>query len=157
MPRDLGTITIRDGEILFQNFAGREATYNAPGKRNFCVVIDDEALAEQLARDGWNIKATKPREEGDVPRPYLQVKVMFGRKPPKIVMITSRGRTDLDEGLVDLLDKLDIVKADMIIRPFEWAPGKLSAYVKSLFVTVYEDELDLDYADVEYAQRPGDE
>lgn len=151
-----GTILMEGAEILFRNFAGREDMYNAEGNRNFCVLLDDE-LAEQLIKDDWNVKELRAREEGDTPQKYIQVSVKYrGRtgakiRPPKIWMRTSKGRTLLDEDSCELLDYVDIEKADLIIRPFQWAvSGKtgVKAYVQTLFVTIAEDPLEMKYRDV---------
>ena len=74
--------TIENAEIFWKNFEGREKSNNGKiinneGQRNFCVYIPEDD-AEAMAADGWNIKYSKPREEGDVPRPYLQVAVRYG-------------------------------------------------------------------------------
>lgn len=159
MARNDGTIVIEDAEIIYTNFAGKESPFNKDGSRNFCVLLTEE-LATVLSEDGWNVKATKPRDEGDLPRPYLKVTVGYKFKPPKIALITSKGRTDIGEDLVSMLDMVDIAKVDLIIRPYDYDfAGRqgIAAYVKSLFVVLEEDELDHKYADVEYAQRPGDE
>lgn len=149
-------IIIENAEILFRNFSGKEGMYNAEGDRNFCVLIDGE-LADQLIDDGWNVKELKPREEGEAPRPYIQVSVKYrGRsgaavKPPAIVLITSRGRTSLDEDECEILDWVDIANVDLIIRPYEWAVnGKsgIKAYLKSIYLTIQEDELMQKYADI---------
>jgi len=159
MPREENSVTIREAQVLFRNFAGRKTPYNAEGDRNFCVILEEET-ATQLHQAGWNIKATKPREEGDQPEPYLKVTVNFnGFRPPKVVLITNQGknRTDLSEDMVDLVDKIEIKYVDLIVRPYNWTVGDnsgITAYLKSLFVVVDEDELDLLYADAEYAQRP---
>ena len=34
---------------------------------------------------------------------------------------------------------------DIIIRPYEWAPGAIKAYVKTMYVTIEEDELEQKY------------
>lgn len=155
-PND-GTLVIEDARILFRNFKGEEGQFNAPGDRNFCLLLEPE-LAEEMAADGWNIKMLKPREEGDPPLPYIQVSVKYvGRggkrlRPPKMVLISSRGRTELDEDLVEMLDYADIKTVDLIIRPHRWdVNGKsgIKAYVKSLFATINEDELELKYADIQ--------
>lgn len=143
-------ITIEGARIGFRNFSGKEGRFNAPGKRNFCVFLDD-GLAEDLERDGWNIKYLQPREEGDDPQPYLQVSVMFGAIPPKIVLVTSRGKTPLGEDEINILDWAEISNVDLIIRPYNWEMGGKSgvkAYVKSMYVTVEEDRLEEKYADV---------
>jgi hypothetical protein len=145
MPVQENTIMIEDAELLFTNFSGRESRYNAEGARNFNIRLPEE-LAAQLEEDGWNVRALGGREEGDIASKILKVTVNFKGRPPKIVMITSGGkrRTDLDESTVELLDGVEIVKADVIIRPYHWtAKGDsgISAYLKTMFVTIYEDEL----------------
>lgn len=150
MRKDDGSLIVEDARIIFRNFAGKEGMYNREGDRNFCLLLDED-LALQMERDGWNIKALKAREEGDPDQPYVQVSVGFKGRPPKIVMITSRGRTDLGEEECEILDWVEIRTVDLIIRPYEWTiNGKtgIKAYLKSIFVTVEEDELDIKYAHI---------
>lgn len=156
MPTD-SNVVMEDKKIIFRNFAGREGMYNRQGDRNFAVLLD-EGEAEAMARDGWNVKALKAREEGDPEQPYLQVSVNFKGKPPRVVMITSRGRTTLQEDDVEMLDWADISLVDLIIRPYEWVVnGKtgIKAYLQSIFVTIEEDELELKYADIDDASARG--
>jgi hypothetical protein len=152
MPENDGTLTMRDARIVFRNFKGAEGKYNREGDRNFCVLLDPET-AEAMARDGWNIKTLKAREDadGDEDQPYIQVSVGFKGRPPKIVMITSRGRNYLGEDECEILDWADIQKVDLIVRPYEWTVnGKsgIKAYLKSIFVTIEEDELEIEYSDL---------
>ena len=153
MPRNDNTIVMEGVRIIFRNFAGREGMYNREGDRNFCVLLDHET-AEILSKDGWNVKTLSAREEDEEEQPYLQVSVNFKGRPPRVVMLTSRGRTTLHEDEVELLDWADIQNVDMIIRPYEWAVnGKtgIKAYLQSIFVTIEEDELELKYSDVQDA------
>lgn len=134
--------------ITFRNFAGKEGPYNSEGDRNFAVLLD-EKTAKAMAEDGWNVKALKAREEGDPDQPYLPVAIGFKIKPPRIVMVTSRGRTTLDEQSCEILDWAEIENVDLIVRPYEWSVnGKsgIKAYLKSIYVTVREDELEQKYA-----------
>jgi len=150
MPRAEGPLLMEDAPIVFRNFSGLEGKYNRAGDRNFCVLLDPK-VAIQMEKDGWNVKALRSREEGDPERPYIQVSVGFKNRPPLVVMVTSKGRTTLTESEVDLLDWVDIAKADLIIRPYNWeVSGKsgVKAYLKSLFITIDEDYLMLKYADV---------
>lgn len=140
--------------IIFRNFAGKEGMYNREGDRNFSVLLDTD-VAEKMVSDGWNVKWLKPREEGDEPQAYLPVSVSYNPKarPPKVVMITSRKRTELDEDMVEMLDWADIINVDLIVHPYEWAvSGKsgLKAYVQSLYVTIEEDPLEEKYSDYEH-------
>lgn len=146
-------IVIENARIAFRNFAGREGQYNRAGDRNFSVILEDHPeLVDILKEDDWNVKYLKPREEGDEPTPYLQVSVNFEGKPPQVVMITSRGRTNLGRDEVEMLDWADIRNVDLIVRPYHWnVNGKtgVKAYLQSIFVTIEENALELKYADID--------
>lgn len=71
-----GNIVIEDTKLMFRNFRGKTDMYNPTGRRTFGVALDPD-VAEALANDGWNIKTLKPRDEGDLPRPFLKVEIKF--------------------------------------------------------------------------------
>lgn len=150
-----GTVTVENARLVFRNFAGKEGQYNREGDRNFAVILDNQ-VAEQLLADGWNVKYLKAREEDDVPTPYIQVSVGYKGRPPRIVMITSRKRQEIGEDLVEMLDWVDIKQVDLIFRPYNWViPGRngrpddtgVKAYLKSMYITIEEDELELKYSE----------
>lgn len=148
----LSNLTFEDARIMFRNFSGKEGDFNKAGDRNFCLILDFDA-AEKMQSDGWNIKYLKPREDGDEPQPYIQVAVSYNPKarPPRVVMVTSRGKTPLGEDEVDILDWVQIENVDLIISPYEWeVSGKtgVKAYLQSIFITIVEDELEQKYGDV---------
>jgi len=155
MPED-NTILMEGVRITFRNLAGRETKFNAEGKRNFCVILPEE-IVDDLQKDGWNVKFTKVREEGDEPEAYLKVNVKYGRsRPPKVVLITSRGRTELPEQFVHLVDMVDIKEVDLIVRPYKWdvsGNSGITAYLKTMFIKVNEDYLELKYAEIEEADH----
>lgn len=150
------TFMVEDARLIFRNFSGKEGQYNAAGDRNFAVILDDES-AEQMLKDGWNVKYLAPRdeEEAEAPTPYISVSVNFKNRPPRVVMITSTSRTHLDEQTIDVLDWSDIRTADLIARAYHWeVNGKtgIKAYLQSLFVTIEEDELERKYAIIDEAE-----
>ena len=63
MARD-NTVLMESVRIIFRNFSGKEGQYNREGDRNFAVLLDD-AVAERMAADGWNVKWLKPREDSE--------------------------------------------------------------------------------------------
>lgn len=148
------TVLMEGVRIIFRNFAGKEGQYNREGDRNFAVLLD-EPVAQAMANDGWNVKWLKPRDddEDETTQAYLPVSVNFAKgRPPRVVMITSRGRTNLDENMVELLDWADITNVDLIVRPYEWTvSGKsgIKAYLQSIYVTIEEDELERKYAELD--------
>jgi hypothetical protein len=154
MPSD-NTVLMEGVRIVFRNFTGKEGQYNREGDRNFAVLLDDPIAIQQMSEDGWNVKWLKPREddEDEKEQAYLPVSVKFDKgRPPRVVMITSRGRTNLGEDLIDQLDWVDIVNVDLIVRPYEWTvSGKsgIKAYLQSLYVTIEEDALERKYADMD--------
>lgn len=144
------TFKIEDAEIIFRNFAGTASTFNAAGDRNFAVKLDND-IAQQMLDDGWNVKYLNPREEDDEQQAYIQVKIGYAAKPPRVVMITAltNRRTELSEDMIDTLDYADFVNVDLIARAYHWdVNGKqgIKAYLQTMFVTVEEDELEQKYA-----------
>jgi hypothetical protein len=154
--REDNSVMLEDVRIIFKNFSGKPGQYNADGNRNFAVLLDQEQGA-RLYDEGWNVKVLKSREADEPEQPYLPVKVSYKGRPPRIVMITSRGRTTLDEDTCQLVDWADIRTVDLIFRAYDWeVNGKTgrTAYLQSIFVIIEEDALDLKYSDVRDAQSP---
>lgn len=140
---------IQDARILFLNFSGEERQYNLAGNRNFVIDLRPED-AETLIRDGWNVKIKDPYEDGDDPDRFLKVKVSFKNRAPYVCVVgdITKRQTVLDEGLVGMLDIADIVKVDLIISPYSWDINDkqgVTAYLKTIYVTVAEDPLQIMY------------
>lgn len=154
-------ISVQNAEIGFRNFSGAAKKFNVEGQRNFSVFFSNET-GEALAQDGWPIRWLKPKEEDDLPLAHLPVKVQFSDDPkrnPKIVIVTKRGKTLLDESTASILDWVEIAKdpetkaplVDIIIRPYNWeVSGKsgVKAYLKTIYITIVEDEIESKYYDV---------
>lgn len=165
--RRLGNVTIEDAQLMFRNFAGEEGPYNAAGDRSFSIRLTPEQ-AEMLLKDGWNVKTRPPREEGDSEMYYIKVAVSFKNRPPTVVIVTQRwnsqtkafepARTSLPEDFVDLVDSLDIAKADLVLNPYRWnvrGETGIKAYLKSIYITVQQDDLELKYAQIPEVDQRG--
>lgn len=146
MAGPMNNVTVENCRIVFRNFAGLEKPpYNPKGSRNFAILLDD-AEADKLIDLGWNVKFLKPRDDEPQGQAFLKVKVSFEKKPPKIMLVTTRGKTYLDEESIDSLDHVDIEVADVTLNPYEWdLNGKagVSAYLKTLVIKPIEDYLEM--------------
>ena len=116
-------ITIENARIIFRNLSGKPDKYNPNGgKRGFAVVIDDPKFAEDLLKEGWNVKPFKVKEgeepvDGD-PGHYLLVKVLYSdRSNPHIYLCTKKSKTMLNEDTIGSLDYAEISSVDIVIRP----------------------------------------
>lgn len=144
-------LTIKNAKLFSRNFSGKEGKYNPPGRRNFCVFIDDLRMAEQMKEDGWNIRFLEPRDENEDRRAFMQVAVSYRNRPPKVVLVSSRGQTLLGEEELDMLDWAEIENVDLTINPSHWnnnGRAGIKAYLRSIFITIVEDELDQLYSNV---------
>jgi hypothetical protein len=151
-------IKIEDAQIIFRNFSGEKSQYNKDGKRTFSVILTDLDLVDQLRRDGWRPKPLKPRDEDDAEERYhLPVVVGFGKIKPLIHCHTSANSTLLDEETVGMLDIVDIVGVDLVLRPYEWdvqGDTGIKAYLKTMHVTIEEDEFASKYNDDDEDDKP---
>ena len=147
----MNDVTLRNVRIIFRNFAGAPTRFNAAGgKRTFSILLNENE-ADELSSMGFNVKALKQRDPDDDPAFHLPVEVSYRVKPPRIVFISNQGRkrTIIDEDTVGLIDYTEIEKIDLTINPYRWemenAHG-VKAYLKTMYVTIREDELDIEYA-----------
>ena len=147
----MNDLTLRNVRIIFRNFAGAPTRFNAAGgKRTFSILLN-ETEAQELRSMGFNVKALKQRDPDDDPAFHLPVEVSYRVKPPRIVFISNQGRkrTVIDEDTIGLIDYTEIEKIDLTINPYQWemenARG-VKAYLRTMYVTIREDELDIEYA-----------
>lgn len=142
-------LKIENATIVYKNFAGTRDEYH-PGRRTFHVVLDEEEAAA-LEADGWNVRTKPSKADPEVMFRTLPVEARFDNYPPKIVMIgeTSKRVTFLDVSTVGQLDTAAIKTIDLMISPSKWtAAGRTGtkAYLKTMYVTIEEDDLDMKYA-----------
>lgn len=144
-------VNIENAQIRFRNFTGEPTKYNkAGGKRTFSVVLDVD-LAQKLTEDGWNVKTWEP-EGSEEPLYHLPVEASYGLYPPKIYMISGKKKTLLTEDTVAALQYAEFENVDLIIRPYCWEVNEkhgVKAYVKSMYVTIVEDEFEKKYRDLD--------
>lgn len=159
MPRRRETVKFEDTAIIFRNFAGAKKKYNVEGDMNFSILLG-EVDGEELMRQGWSVKPLKRKEEDPQQMYHLKVKVNFDNRPPRVYLVSNvdpetglgRSKTLLTPGLIGMLDDLEPALIDLTIVAYDWTldSGKSgrTAYLQSMFFTMYEDELEQKYADV---------
>ena len=133
-----GILQIDDAKIVYRNFSGSATKFNREGDRNFSVVIDSEEYADNLVRDGWNVKIREAREPGDSPFITLPVKVKFNDRGPNVYLTSGDSTVKLDETTVNCIDEIDIESVDLDIRPYDWeVNGRTgrTAYLQDIHVT----------------------
>lgn len=151
MSERIPNLSVENARIIFRNFAGKEAKFNPAGRRNFCLLLDNENAAI-MKEQGWHVKTLAPRDPDLEPQPYIQVKVVFDNFPPNIWLISGGKKTRLDEDTVDSLDYAEIENVDLIITPYVWdISGKtgITAYLKTMYVTIAENEFEKKYRDLD--------
>lgn len=136
----VNNITVEGTRLIFRNLRGEADDYNKNGGQRTTGVLIPNEIAEDLKAEGWNIKWLKPRDEQDEPQAFLTVKCKYGRISPTIYICTAKNKTLLTEETVGLVDISEIRDVDIVIRPYEYEPGCISAYIKTMYVNVIEDE-----------------
>lgn len=173
-----GVLEITDAKLIWKNFRGLQTDFNDEGNRNFCVLIsggefdngreimnlDAEEMAEALRAEenrfgvGWNVKVKLPKTPDQSPYHFLKVKVNFNDRGPRVYVRTSERAKPrmLDEETVGMLDRIDILCADLTIRPFDGEArmgAYRSAYLQSIDVLQDIDHIAARYASEEYPEE----
>lgn len=145
-------LAIDNARIIFKNFTGKDDKFGREGDRSFSIVIEDDALAEQLSNDGWNVKPLTPRDPDEKVNHFIKVKISFKVRPPKIWLLTNHKRTLLDEDSIATLQYARIENADVVISPWRWEVNSktgIAAYLETLYVKIEDDPFADKYADYE--------
>lgn len=132
-----GILQIDDARIIYRNFSGVGSKYNREGDRNFAVVIPNQEIADELIKEGWNVRIKPPREEDEEPFMYLPVKIKFSDRGPNCYLRSGKIQTKLTESTIGCVDDIDILSVDLDLRPFDWdVNGKTgrTAYLQSIRV-----------------------
>ncbi len=153
-------LVINNAQLLrggFKNFSGTaRPPYTPAGKRSFHVVLSD-SVAEKLRNDGWNVKTLASRDEEDPDIQYIKVSVGFssGSEPPFVVMKTANKTVKLTEKTIGQLDSAEIKQVNLVIRPYDLSkyslagPTRVTGYLKSMEVTIEEDDIQSRYSGLE--------
>lgn len=122
-PRDI--LQIDDARIIWPNFEGRKEDFNDEGDRNFHLIIPNQEIADRLLNNknkygvGWNVKIKAPRTPDEAPFIHMKVKVKFNDRGPVIWLHSGKNVRQLTKDTAFMLDKIDIEKVDMDIRPYD--------------------------------------
>lgn len=151
-----GRLQIDDARLVYKNFRGEGGKYNREGDRNFAVVIPNEEMAEELKKEGWNVKIKEPKEADDMPFMYLPVKIKFSEYGPNVYLISGQRRNRITEETVAMLDNIEIANVDLDIRPYDWevsgSTGR-TAYLEAMEITQNIDRFAQRYAEEEYPEE----
>lgn len=143
-------LTLEGVEVLFKNFSGNKTQYNAEGKRNFSILINDIDLAESLIEEGWNLRSLK-NDEDDISW-HIPVQINFeGRIPPRVFAIKTSGKLQLNEDTIAMLDFMRIKYVDLSLNPYNWSVSGetgVKAYLNTLYAIIDETQLDLKYEEL---------
>lgn len=143
-------LQLEDARVIYRNFSGTAGKFNREGDRNFAVVIPDEETKDMLVEAGWNVKIKPPRDDFDEPFMFLPVKIKFNSRGPAAYVRSGDRAQRLNEETISILDEIDILSADMDLRPFDWeVNGKTgrTAYLEAIDVIQRVDRFGARYAE----------
>jgi hypothetical protein len=153
-------LEIVGAQMKYLNFSGKPSKYNAEGKRNFEIVIPEEA-AQELYDAGWRIRKngydTKrdKRRTGDFDEALedceyrLRVNVnLDSGNPPRAFKKTEKHMIPLDSSTIGSLDYSEIENVFVEINGYDAAKnGQLSGYLKTIVAEVPNSRFEELYGD----------
>lgn len=163
-------ITLKNTRFIFNtNFSGALDKFGSTD-RYFNVIVDPKESQnsygrpgdmkplkiEDLVNDGWNVRFTEEKE--DYPsQAFIKVKASYRKRdgspvkrPPHVIKAIGGPdyKVTLDEESIGDLDSEYIENVEHVdIRGWEYEPGKISAYLVNMYVTVEDDPFTREYVD----------
>lgn len=151
-------LVIENADIIFRNFRGIDRGYNPKHEKSFSLLVKEDRFdINAMKKDGWNLKALKPREgyENEPVNYHLPVTVRWDNFPPRIYLVTKVSRDDekpryrktmLDEETSFMIDTAEIANVNVEIshgRTYDFN-GKvgIKAYLKTMYIELVEDRFD---------------
>lgn len=133
-------VILKNTKIIFApNFSGiAKSVYDRDGVRKFSVIVNDDAVLARLQDEGWNVKHTKPDEDGNFVY-FIDLFVSYRVKPPVIRMGVGKRLVELDETTVAQLDRAQIIDVNVAFTGSRWekpnGDSGIKAYLdEALFV-----------------------
>lgn len=142
---ELPNIFLKDHQLRYPNFSGRQTDLNPQGNRTFEVVLTPEE-AQQLSAMGIHVKDKIYNDEQEF---RIKVGVNFSFDPPRAAfcVVDQQGNqklTNLTEETIGAIDTAEIISSDIVIRPYQRRskvnPG-ISLALKGIVVKIQPDPL----------------
>ena len=128
-------VILEDVSIQYRNFSGNNDRFH-PGKQGFSVFLPDE-VSNELESIGWHVKHKQSRYGDQINQ--MDISFSYDHFAPLIKLHAADGtETILNRDTVSLLDNVDIQRADVEIRPYNWdVNGKQGTSAKVHELNVY--------------------
>ena len=150
-------LQIQDARLIFKNFKGEKSPKNRDGKKTFCVVIDDEEIADRMREDGFNVRKWRDydiltvrcnfRENGSGPHVVIN---SYSNNNGKLKLTAC---VECDNDTVGRLDDIRYDWVDLSINPYRYEKDDesygYSAYLSEMYVNVIRSALEEKYAAME--------
>lgn len=143
---------VHQEDFRFRNFSGHAGMHNREGEKSFGVYIYDPEIVQRLTDEGWTVSIERPRNEGEDPKRYLGIKVTKFRRDgngmtslPPMYLYKNGNHGKLNEQTVIDLDDVEIEESRIVVRGYEYEPGKLSAWLNSMDVLIADNPFERKY------------
>ena len=150
----MNRINLDDTHFIFTtNFSGDPKRDTFGDDRRKCsIIVPTEAQAKDMTKAGFNVRATKPRKEDDpdqfTPEYYVTAQVKYRKRnndpvkyPPAVYLVTEgNDPVKLTEDTVGCIDQIRVKNVNCVLSPWEQDDGKLSLYVRTMYVEQDTDD-----------------
>lgn len=140
-----GNLNVENAVIFWTNFKGEPTRFNPQGgKRTLNLALHPD-IAEEMRKDGWNVKTREPYDEQDDILYHTEcVLNMNSQYEPRVLLCSEwngkRSMTRLHKDNVGMLDDIRYANVDLIVHPHVHENGR-KGYVNTIVVTQAKSDL----------------